>query len=94
MEPLCDGFQEGNLKVQTKNGAIVGCFLARPGFTCTVQQQTPWSLALSAIGYEAAYGLTQGDWWGNREAGFSVQVAMVSWAGVLTAQLPIGPTVH
>ena len=94
MKPLCDGSQEGNLKVQTGNGTIVSFFLARLGFTCTAQQQTPWSLALSATGCEATCSLTRSDWWGNREAGFSIKVVVVSWAGVLTTQLPTGPTAH
>ena len=78
-EPLLVGSQEGNLKVQPNNRTIVGCFLDRPELTCIMQQQTPWSLALSATGCEATCSLTQSDLWGNREAGFSIQRVVASW---------------
>ena len=62
-EPLLNGSQEGNLKVQTGNGTIVDYFLARLRYSYTAEQQTPWSLALLATRCEAACSLTSHSKW-------------------------------
>ena len=64
---------------------LLVAFLVRPGFSYTAQQQTPWSLALLATSCEATYSLTRSDLWGNREAGFSIQMVVVICVSVFTA---------
>ena len=72
----------------------VDYFLARPGYSYTVHQQTPWSLALSATGNGATCSLTWSDWWRNKEVGFSIQRVLVSWVSISTAHLLNRSIVH